>query len=138
MYLNKVMIYGNITRDPELKNLPSGSAVTSFSVATNRTWKEKDGSKKEQTDFHNIVCFGKTAEMIAQYLHKGSGVYVEGRIQTRSWDKDGVKQYRTEIVAENVQFGPKKQGDAQESTAHNEESPEGSGSEEINADDIPF
>lgn len=108
MYLNKAMIYGNITKKPELKALPSGTNVCGFSVATNRTWKDKDGKKKEEVEFHNVVCFGKTADNVAQYMDKGSAIYVEGRIQTRSWETDGQKKYRTEIVAETVQFGPKK------------------------------
>lgn len=107
MYLNKVMVYGNLTRDPEMKALPSGSNVTSMSIATNRTWTDKDGKKQEEADYHNIVVFGKTAENCAKYLTKGTAAYVEGRLQTRSWEKDGVKQYRTEIVADTVQFGPK-------------------------------
>lgn len=102
------MIYGNLTRDPEVKALPSGVPVCSFSVATNRTWKDKNGTKQDSVDFHNIVVFQRQAEIVGQYLRKGSAVYVEGRIQTRSWDaKDGTKQYRTEIVAETIQFGPK-------------------------------
>lgn len=107
MYLNKAMVYGNLTRDPEMKALPSGQNVTSMSVATNRTWNDKDGKKQEEVEYHNVVVFGKTAENCAKYLTKGAGVYVEGRIQTRSWDKDGVKQYRTEIIADTVQFGAK-------------------------------
>jgi single-strand DNA-binding protein len=111
MYINKALIYGNLTRDPELKSLPSGNPVTSFGVATNRTWKDKNGVKQESADFHNVVAFGKPAELIHQYLRKGSPVFVEGRIQTRSWeDKEGKKQYRTEIVVENFQFGPKSAG----------------------------
>ena len=108
MYLNQVTIYGNLVRDPELKSLPTGSAVAAFGVATNRTWKDKDGSKKESTEFHNCVAFGRTAEVIAQYMKKGKPIYIEGRIQTRSWDdKDGgAKHYRTEVVVENFQFGP--------------------------------
>lgn len=111
MYLNKATIIGNLTRDPELKNLPSGSAVANFSVATNRTWKDKEsGQKKEDVEFHNVVAFGKTAELIAQYVHKGDQIYIEGRIQTRSWEKEGQKHYRTEIVCETMQFGSKKSG----------------------------
>ncbi len=109
MYLNKAMVYGNLTRDPEMKSLPSGQQVTSMSIATNRTWNDKDGKKQEEVEYHNIVVFGKQAENCAKYLTKGSGVYVEGRLQTRSWDKDGVKMYRTEIIAETVQFGAKKE-----------------------------
>lgn len=110
MYLNKASLYGNLTRDPELKALPSGQQLCSFGIATNRTYKDKDGAKQEATEFHNIVAFGRPAEIIAQYMKKGRPLYVEGRIQTRSWDKDGVKQYRTEIVVENFQFGDGGQG----------------------------
>ncbi len=148
MYINKAFIYGNLTRDPELKSLPSGMQVASFSVATNRVWK-KDGQKQESVDFHNIVVFGRQAELVAQYLKKGSGVFIEGRIQTRSWDDktSGEKKYRTEIVAERVQFGPRTGGSgagggkantASAPAAEKEggaiEYPE----EEINPDDIPF
>lgn len=111
MYLNKVMVYGNLCRDPEMKALPSGSNVTNFSIATNRTYNDKDGNKQEEVEYHNIVVFGKQAENVAKYLTKGSSAYVEGRLQTRSWEKDGQKMYRTEIVAETVQFGPKGGGD---------------------------
>lgn len=107
MYLNKAIIYGNLTRDPELKALPSGIQVVSFSVATNRVWKDQAGAKQENTDFHNIVVFGRQAETAAQYLKKGSSVLIEGRMQTRSWEKEGVKQYRTEVIADRVQFGPR-------------------------------
>lgn len=108
MNLNKVLLVGNLTRDPELRNLPSGAAVASFGMATNRVWKNQQGEKQEDVQFHNIVVFGRQAEIVSQYLTKGSLILVEGRIQTRSWDgKDGSKQYRTEIVAERIQFGPK-------------------------------
>ena len=93
MYLNKSIIIGNLTRDPELKALPSGAQVTSFGLATNRNWKDKDGAKQEQVEFHNIVIFGKQAESSAKYLRKGSQVLVEGRLQTRSWEADGIKKY---------------------------------------------
>ena len=104
MYLNKAMIYGNLTRDPELKSLPSGMQVCSMAIATNRIYNDRDGNKQESTDYHNVVVFGRQAENSAKYLSKGNGVYVEGRLQTRSWEKDGVKQYRTEVVADRVQF----------------------------------
>src|SRR3954465_15655317 len=108
MFFNKAIIIGNVTRDPELKALPSGAKVCSFSIATNRVWKDQSGAKKEQSDFHNIVVFGRQAETVAQYVKKGSMLLVEGRIQTRSWDgADGQKRYRTEIVADRVQFGPR-------------------------------
>ena len=108
MYINKAMIYGNLTRDPEMKALPSGQNVTSMSIATNRVYKDRDGKQQEEADYHNVVVFGKQAENCAKYLTKGGGVFIEGRLQTRSWDKDGVKQYRTEIIADSVQFGAKK------------------------------
>lgn len=144
MYLNKVMIYGNLTRDPEFKALPSGMNVASFGVATNRTWKDKDGSKKEATEFHNIVVFGKQADTVSQWLKKGAGVFVEGRIQTRSWDdkKSGEKKYRTEIVADRVQFGPKGGSGAPKTPTRDAEADahaqDGGGTEEIAVDDIPF
>lgn len=107
MYINKATIYGNITKDPELKALPSGQNVINFSVATNKTWKDKSGAKQESVEYHNIVAFGKTAEVINQYCKKGDGIYIEGSIQTRSWDKDGTKMYKTEILADSFQFGTK-------------------------------
>lgn len=106
MYLNKVFLYGNLTRDPELKALPSGQQVASFGLATNRTFTNKEGQKQEQTEFHNIVAFGRTAEVMGQYLKKGRPVFVEGRLQTRSWESEGRKNYRTEIVVDGFQFGP--------------------------------
>lgn len=148
MYLNKAIIIGNLTRDPEIKALPSGIQVCSFSVATNRVWKDKEGNKKEQADFHNIVVFGRQAETAGQYLKKGQTVLVEGRIQTRSWDdKDGQKKYRTEIVADRVQFGPKAGaggggGSYQKPGASADKSESTGGIEyptdEINPEDIPF
>lgn len=106
MYLNKAFLYGNLTRDPEVRALPSGAQVASFSLATNRTFKDRDGNKQEATEFHNIVAFGKLAEIISQYAKKGRPLFVEGRIQTRTWETDGKKNYRTEIVVDNFQFGP--------------------------------
>ncbi len=112
MYLNKAFVFGNLTRDPEMKSLPNGNKVTSFSLATNRVYKDAQGAKQEQVEYHNIVVFGRQAETSAQYLKKGQGVMIEGRIQTRSWDDKttGEKKYRTEIVADSVQFGPKSGG----------------------------
>ena len=105
---------GNLTRDPELRALPSGSAVATVGLATNRTWKDKNGAKQEDTQFHNVVVFGRQAEVMAQYAKKGSSLYVEGRLQTRSWDdkQDGTKKYRTEVVVDSFQFGPRAQGGA--------------------------
>lgn len=107
MFLNKAIIFGNLTRDPERKSLPSGMAVVSMGVATNRVY-ISNGQKQTEVEFHNVVAFGKQAEVIAQYLKKGSGVLVEGRIKTRNWqDQQGQKHYKTEIIADRVQFGPK-------------------------------
>lgn len=109
MYINKAILIGNITKDIELKALQNGTKVASFSIATNRTYKDTHGNKQESVEYHNIVSFGKQAEVIAQYCNKGDSIYVEGRITTRSWDKEGVKMYRTEITLENFQFGNKKE-----------------------------
>src|SRR3990167_8433044 len=109
MYLNKALLIGNLTRDPEIRSLPSGVKVCSFSIATNRVWKDKNGARQESTDYHNIVAFGRQAETVAQYMKKGSSILVEGRMQTRSWEDktSGEKKYRTEIIAYLSQFGPK-------------------------------
>lgn len=146
MYYNKAIIIGNVTRDPELKALPSGAKVASLSIATNRVWKDQSGAKKEQTDFHNVVVFGRQAETTAQYVKKGSNIMVEGRIQTRSWDgADGKKNYRTEIVAERVQFGPRAGGapsasvsGAQNAQGEKEVETIEYPTDDINAEDIPF
>ncbi|MDO8575536.1 MAG: single-stranded DNA-binding protein [bacterium] len=111
MYINKAFIFGNLTRDPEVRALPSGIKVCNFSLATNRSWKDKNGARQESVDYHNIVMFGKLAETASQYLKKGSSIFVEGRMQTRSWDApDGQKKYRTEVIADSFQFGPKTSG----------------------------
>jgi single-strand DNA-binding protein len=148
MYINKVMIYGNLTRDPELRALPNGGNVASFGVATNRVFKKQDGSRQEATEFHNVVVFGRQAETVAQYLKKGSAAYIEGRIQTRSWESpEKGKQYRTEIIAERVQFGPKgagtsgtphSSGKAQDEQKAPKEDVIEYPEEDINPDDIPF
>jgi len=105
--INSVQLEGNLTRDPEMKSLPSGIKVTSMSIATNRKWNDSDGKLQEAVEYHNVVVYGKQAESCAKYLIKGCSAYVIGRLQTRSWDKDGVKHYRTEIVASDVSFGAK-------------------------------
>ena len=103
--VNKVILIGNLGRDPELRYTQSGSAVANFTLATNEKWRDKDGNNQERTEWHRVVVWGRTAENCAQYLHKGSSVYVEGRLQTREWeDKDGNKRNTTEINALNVQF----------------------------------
>ncbi|HEY4482878.1 MAG TPA: single-stranded DNA-binding protein [Candidatus Paceibacterota bacterium] len=148
MDYNRVIIVGRLTRDPELKALPMGGSVTTFSVATGRVWKDRDGNKKEDTQFHNVVVFGKQAETVAQYLKKGQEVLVEGRLQTRSWDDktSGEKKYRTEIVADRVQFGAKSGGaggPSEHITAKGAKGPGESDAveypeENINPEDIPF
>lgn len=103
MNLNKAMVIGNLTRDPEVRTTPQGTSVASFSVATNMVWNDANGQKQERAEYHNIVAWRKLAEIIGQYLKKGSKIYIEGRLQTRDWTgQDGVKKYRTEIVAENM------------------------------------
>ena len=155
MYLNKALIIGNLTRDPELKALPSGTKVCSFSLATNHVYKDKDGNRKESVEYHNIVTFAKLAELCGQYLKKGAQAYAEGRMQTRSWDAaDGSKKYRTEVIADVVQFGSrgggsdasgsaaKSDGSSAKSSAKDEAPAGGEAIEypkdEINPDDIPF
>lgn len=136
MYLNKVILYGNLTRNPESRALPNGQTVVSLSVATNRSFKNKEGVLQEQTEYHNLVVFGRTAEVIAQYMKKGKPIYVEGRLQTRSWEKEGVKQYKTEIVVDNFQFGPLNErgfldaNDMSDQTAKPDD--------EVKPEDIPF
>lgn len=105
MYLNKVSIYGRLGRDPELRSLPAGTKVVSFTMATTESYKDKNGEKKEVTDWHNVVCFGKRAEVIAQWVKQGDMFYIEGKLKTRSWDKDGVKHYKTEVNVDDFKFG---------------------------------
>ena len=127
MNYNKAIIVGNITQDPEKKVTDNGTTITTFSVATNRKYKDE-----QQTEYHNIVSFGITAESIAQYMSKGSQILVEGRLQTRSWEKDGQKHYRTEIVANRVEFGSseKKETDSKYKGSVEED--------DIDVSDIPF
>ena len=103
MDLNRAMIIGNLTRDPEVRTTSGGQNVASFGIATNRAWKDASGQRQEKTEFHNIVAWGKLADICSQYLAKGRKVYIEGRLQTRDWEaQDGSKRQRTEIVAENM------------------------------------
>lgn len=115
MNVNKAIIVGRLTRDPEMRTTPSGQTVANFSVATSRQWKDQSGQKQEKTDFHNVVAWGKQGEVIGQYFTKGQEIYVEGRLETQSWDdKDsGKKMYRTEIVLERFEFGAKSGGGSQ-------------------------
>ncbi|MFH1200835.1 MAG: single-stranded DNA-binding protein [bacterium] len=151
MYLNKAILIGNLTRDPELRSLPSGVKVCAFSIATNRVWKDKNGVRQESADYHNIVVFGRQAETVSQYMKKGSSILVEGRMQTRSWDDktSGEKKYRTEVVADRTQFGPKGGGASGGggTTGAGSKAPAGQSGEvdtieypeeNINPEDIPF
>jgi single-strand DNA-binding protein len=103
MDLNKVMLIGNVTRDPEVRTTPSGQTVATFGLATNRVWTDASGVKQEKAEFHNIVAWGKLAEICGQYLHKGRKTYIEGRLQTHDWTgDDGVRRFKTETIAENM------------------------------------
>lgn len=158
MDYNKAIIVGRLTQDPEEKSLPSGQTVVNFSMATNRVYNDKDGNKQEDTEYHNIVFFGKTAEIASQYLSKGKTCLVEGRLQTRSWEDEetGKKQYRTEIVGRNLQLGPRPQdqmdmggGDSKNQTQSQPKQKQNSQQkkkapqpdeeeEEVDVEDIPF
>lgn len=150
MNLNKAFIIGRLTADVKLRTTPSGMPVASFGVATNRYWTDKTGQKQEKTDFHNVVVWGRTAEIANQYLVKGSMVFIEGRIENRSWDApDGTKKWRTEIIAERIQFGPRLKNEEYDNqkiadtTVKEEKLPEvqldeESPLEDINPDEVPF
>jgi single-strand DNA-binding protein len=141
--INKVIIIGNLGGDPEVRYTPSGSAVANFNVATSESWKDKNtGEKKERTEWHRIVVWGKLGELCGEYLSKGRQVYVEGRLQTRSYDdKDGVKRYMTEVIATDVQFlGSKESGGGRPAggAAPPRDSFGGPGAPPPADDDIPF
>lgn len=111
MNLNKVQLIGRLTRDPEVRTTPSGQTVATVSLATNRTWNDKSGQKQEKSEFHNIVAWGRLAEIIGQYMSKGQEAYFEGRMETRSYTgKDGIERRTTEVIAENMQMGSRPQG----------------------------
>ena len=144
MDLNKVMIIGNMTRDPELKTTPSGQTVCTFGVATNLVWTDAAGARQTKAEFHNVVAWRKLAEICGQYLKKGNKVYIEGRLQTRDWEgQDGQKRYRTEIVADNMIMLDSKGGGAA-SSARSTNTDEGNqpaprtDEEEIQVENIPF
>lgn len=150
------MVIGNLTRDPEVRQTPQGASVASFTVATNMVWKDQNGQKQERAEYHNIVAWRGLADVVSQYLRRGSKVYIEGRLQTRDWEgQDGVKRYRTEIVAENMIMLDSKgsggqpaplQSSAPSSSGANDlptiqaDEPSGNRSQgdEINIEDIPF
>jgi len=139
--LNKVMLIGRLGQDPELKYTPAGAAVLTLSVATNTSWKSQDGSQQEQTEWHRVVAWRKLAEIIAQYAKKGSRIYVEGKLNTRSWeDKDGVKRYTTEVAADQIQLlegrGERENGGESGAAPPPEANFDEPSAEE--ADDLPF
>lgn len=154
MNFNKAIILGRLTRDPEQRALPSGQSVVNFSIATSRFYKDNSGAKQTATEFHNIVAFGKLADICARYLKKGGLVLIEGRLQTRSWqDKDNNRRSRTEVVMESMQLGPKpggtssfgqspapsqKSNPADDIPVIDQEAPIADEQEEINVDNIPF
>ena len=141
MDLNKVQLIGRLTQDPELRVTPSGQNVATFSMATNRSWKDASGSAQEQAEFHNIVAWGKLAEIVGQMLKKGKRAYIEGRLSTRSWeDATGVKKYKTEIVAENmIALDPRDGGGADFiPSAPHDEAPVANKNGEISIEDVPF
>ncbi|MBD3299851.1 MAG: single-stranded DNA-binding protein [Candidatus Moranbacteria bacterium] len=156
MNVNKVILVGRLTKDPEARTTPSGKPVTSITVATSSIWKDESGNKQEKTEFHDIVLWGKLAEISAQYLIKGQEVYIEGKLETRNWEgKDGIKRYKTEIILSGLegkmQMGSKPQGaqnrssspqsnNQQKSTSKTKtnQSKSGQDEEEIKIEDIPF
>lgn len=144
MDLNKVMLIGNLTRDPEVRTTPQGTAVATFSLATNLRWTNQAGERQEKTEFHAIVAWRRLADIAGQYLHRGSKIYLEGRLQTRSWDDaQGQKHWRTEVVADNlIMLDRERSGgnNAAEAALASAETPTEAPAEEgqINVEDIPF
>ena len=139
--VNKVILVGNLGSDPDMKYTPSGQAVCEFSLATSESWNDKNGTKQEKTEWHRIVVWGKRAEVCSKYLAKGRQAFVEGRITTRTWEKDGQKHYKTEIVANDVQFlgGGSKGGNGERrSDTAPAEPPAFDTSDSNNNDSIPF
>ncbi len=150
--VNKVILIGNLGRDPEVRYMPSGDAVANISIATTETWKDKNGEKQEKTEWHRVAMFGKTAEIAGEYLKKGSQVYIEGRLETRKWtDKDGKERYTTEIRADRMQMLGSRSGGSERMAPPEDDAPraaaapaqksggaaKGGGLEDLE-DDIPF
>ena len=149
--VNKVILIGNLGRDPEVRYMPSGDAVANISVATTETWKDKNGEKQEKTEWHRVAVFGKTAEIAGEYLKKGSQVYIEGRLETRKWtDKEGQERYTTEIRADRMQMLGSRSGGSERMAPPEDETPraaapakksggaaKGNSLEDLE-DDIPF
>jgi single-strand DNA-binding protein len=137
MNLNKVILAGNLTRSPEIRYTPHGTAVANFGLATNRAWVDEQGERKEEVEFHNIVVFGKQAETAAEYLRKGQMALIEGRLRTTSWEAEGKRFSRTQIVAERVQFGPKRPDEAASTATDDDLSDDGAARSDA-SDDVPF
>lgn len=139
MNLNKVLLIGRLTQDPQLRSTPSGQQVATLSIATNRTWNDKAGARQEATEYHTVIVWGRQAEIASQFLKKGSTVYIEGRLQTRSWqDKQGQTRKTTEIVAERLQLGPRPQGlPGQGSGANFSAAPKSQGVDVASKEEIP-
>ena len=152
--VNKVILIGNLGRDPEVRYMPSGDAVANITIATTETWKDKGGEKQEQTEWHRVAMFGKTAEIAGEYLKKGSQVYIEGKLQTRKWtDKEGQERYTTEIRADRMQMLGSRSGGSERMAPPEDDAPpranaaapakkpaatgKGGGFDDIE-DDIPF
>lgn len=139
MNLNKAMVIGNLTRDPEMRTTPSGAQVASFSVATSLVWTDQSGQQQKKTEFHNIVAWRKLADICGQYLHKGSKVYIEGRLQTTDWTgQDNIKRYRTEIVAENMIMLDRQGTSNSNNEFRNDIQEIDESEEEIRVENIPF
>ena len=140
--VNKVILIGNLTKDPELRQTPSGTSVCSYTIATNHSWKDANGTKQEKPEYHNIVAWGKLAEICGNYLEKGKKVYLEGRLQTRDWEgEDGIKRYRTEIISENMVMLNSRGEQTQRNDYSSQQSnptPALQQSEDISIDDLPF
>lgn len=159
MSLNRVQLIGNLTRDPEMRQIPGGQVVATFGVATNFTWKDQSGNQQSKTEFHNCVAWRRLAEICGQYLKKGSKIYVDGRLQTRDWEgEDGTKRYRTEIVIENMimldskgnatpmdresagisQSEPMDDAPSISDESPSEKAPAGKAEDDVTIDDLPF
>lgn len=158
MNVNKVLLVGRVTRDPELRTTPSGQTVTSLGIATNRFWKDKSGQRQEKTEFHNVILWGRMAEIAGQYLTKGQEAFIEGRLESRTYTgKDGIERKVTDVIGENLQLGSKPQGRSTGGSSYNQQSPQSStptktenpvekiptinideDQEEIRLEDVPF
>ena len=139
--VNKVILMGGLGRDPEVRYMPNGEAVANFSIATTETWKDKQGARQEKTEWHNIVTYRKLAEIVGEYLKKGSQIYLEGKLQTRKWEKDGITRYSTEIIMDTMQMlGGKPESGTQrdsEQTGGNSSANDASNFDDV-GDDIPW